>query len=90
MTHFSSQQPQTTSLLATPGPKLCYYCNESSQIQILRLSNDAHWEKIVFPLQKLLFWADPTVDLKVYTCGPGAVPLNLIPCSILLANDGKE
>lgn len=91
MTHFSSShQPQSASALATSEPKLCYYCNESAHIQILRLSNGMDWEKIVFPLQKLLFWADPSVDLKVYTCGPGTAPLQLIPCVILLANDGEE
>lgn len=92
MTHPSSSSTSSTatSSVAILEPKLCYYCNQSSQIQILRLSNELHWEKIVFPLQKLLFWATPTSDLKVYTCGPGAVPVQLIPCETLLANCGEK
>lgn len=47
---------------------LCYYFNPSSEMQILKLKNSPglHYEKVVFPQQRLLFEAFPNSFLEVH------------------------
>jgi hypothetical protein len=48
---------------------LCCYCNGTTQIQIVRITNIPHWyfERVVFPQQRLLFSAVPEAKLQIYT-----------------------
>lgn len=64
---------------------LCYYSNNSSQIQVvLILQPAAYSEQILFPGQRWMFWSSPEAHLDIYTSNAGQ-PLHLeqIPCSRL-------
>ena len=51
---------------------LCYYTNETPQVQLARLVNapDCCFERVVFPRERLLFEAIPTALLQIYGGGP--------------------
>lgn len=51
------------------SPILCYYRNNTSHIQTVRISNIASWyfERVVFPGEQLLFDALPEAELEIYT-----------------------
>ncbi|MFN5514971.1 MAG: DUF1830 domain-containing protein [Cyanobacteriota bacterium] len=70
--------------------RLCYYRNSSSQLQRLCLNQDPKTERLVFPGQQLLFWANPKDSLRVYPNEPSAPVLKLIPCSSLLAETTED
>ncbi len=48
--------------------KLCCYLNSTHKMQLVRLSdkNNCRLEKVVFPLERLLFEANPNKKLEVY------------------------
>ncbi|MDM9385673.1 DUF1830 domain-containing protein [Chlorogloeopsis sp. ULAP01] len=48
---------------------LCYFVNNTSQVQIARISNIPGWffERVVFPGQRLMFKAPPNACLEIYT-----------------------
>ncbi|MFQ4145809.1 DUF1830 domain-containing protein [Chlorogloeopsis sp. ULAP02] len=48
---------------------LCHFANNTSQIQIARISNIPGWffERVVFPGQRLIFQAPPNACLEIYT-----------------------
>ncbi|WP_235083026.1 DUF1830 domain-containing protein [Chlorogloeopsis fritschii PCC 9212] len=48
---------------------LCYFANNTSQVQIARISNIPGWffERVVFPRQRLMFQAPPNACLEIYT-----------------------
>jgi hypothetical protein len=47
---------------------ICYYFNASSELQILKLKNSPqlHYERVVFPPERLLFEALPNSFLEVH------------------------
>ncbi|MBA3924494.1 MAG: DUF1830 domain-containing protein [Nostocaceae cyanobacterium] len=49
---------------------LCSYINATSHIQIARITNmtNLHFERVIFPKQRLMFEAVPTAQLEVQTC----------------------
>jgi len=51
------------------SPILCYYLNQTSEIQIIRISNIPNWyfEKAVYPKQRLIFEAFPEAILEIHT-----------------------
>lgn len=67
---------------------LCCYQNQKSSIQVVRSSTSAvaqwHLERVVFPGQRLMFYAPDTAKLKVYN-GSFAESLlsDTIPCDRL-------
>jgi hypothetical protein len=48
---------------------LCGYTNNTSQIQIIRISNITNWyfERVAFPKEMLLFEALPEAELEIHT-----------------------
>ena len=65
---------------------LCYYVNQTHQIQITRITNLSNhtFEKIVFPQQRLLFQTLPDAILEIHTLrGNQLILLNLIECHLL-------
>lgn len=51
-----------------PDPILCYYRNSTPQMQTIRIDNLPNWhfERVVFPGQRLLFEAVPEGELEIY------------------------
>lgn len=65
---------------------LCYYHNDSGQIQIVRIENVPHWyfERVVFPGDRLLFEAVPSAILEIHSGGVTSALLeDRIPCTKL-------
>ncbi|MDG2989599.1 molybdopterin-dependent oxidoreductase [Candidatus Synechococcus calcipolaris G9] len=81
-----SSFPTHASLAVKSEPQLCYYSNQTAQVQVLKLSDQANWERVVFPFQQLFFWADADADLKIYSSTPKSAPLQLIPCKTLVTD----
>jgi hypothetical protein len=48
---------------------LCCYVNQTSKVQIGRISNVRDWyfERVVFPGQRLLFEAPNSAELEIYS-----------------------
>ncbi|MEM7590485.1 MAG: DUF1830 domain-containing protein [Cyanobacteria bacterium P01_A01_bin.83] len=48
---------------------LCCYVNATAQVEIVRITNVAHWyfERVVFPGKRLLFKAPITAKLEIHT-----------------------
>lgn len=48
---------------------LCYYCNASSQLQVIRVfdTSSCHLKRIVFPGDRLMFEAELGNCLEIYT-----------------------
>lgn len=68
---------------------LCYYVNDTSQIQIARISNISNWyfERVVFPGQSLNFEALPEALLEIHTCVmPSAIISDKVLCERLRIN----
>lgn len=55
-----------------PLPKLYFYINTTSQLQIIRAvrTSGYDFEKVIFPGQRFLFEGLPGFDLKVYINDP--------------------
>ncbi|MEQ8756640.1 MAG: DUF1830 domain-containing protein [Coleofasciculus sp. G1-WW12-02] len=72
---------------------LCYYTNPSKQIQIIRITDIPNWhfDRVLFPQQRLLFEAIPYAHLDVYKNRVGAVDLvTKILCDFLQVQDQAE
>jgi len=54
---------------STPKLALCCYVNATAHIEIVRITNIAHWyfERVVFPGKQLLFKAPITAKLEIHT-----------------------
>lgn len=63
-------------------PILCFYTNITSRIQILRIRNilNLHFERVIFPGERLMFEAMPEAKLEVFIWENITV---LIPCKEL-------
>ncbi|MBF2018888.1 MAG: DUF1830 domain-containing protein [Hydrococcus sp. C42_A2020_068] len=65
---------------------LCFYIDAISRIQIIRITNipNCHWEKVVFPGQKLLFETVADAKLEIHTSKNDATVISdVIPCQQL-------
>ena len=73
------------------NPIRCCYVNATSQIQIAKISNIPNWhfERVVFPGQRLIFEAVIGALMEIHT---GAVASSIlsdtIPCERLQINEG--
>ncbi len=66
-----------------PDTILCCYVNNTSKIQIARVSNVPNWyfERVVFPGQRLLFEAVPMAMLEIHTgMMASSILSDTIPC----------
>ena len=69
---------------------LCCYVNATSKIQIGRISNIPNWhfERVVFPGQRLVFEAPPEGHLEIHTgMMATAILSDTIPCDRLCVDD---
>lgn len=50
---------------------LCYYCNQTGQIQVGLVLNGGNYylEQVLFPGQRWMFWAPGQAQLNVYAPG---------------------
>lgn len=61
--------PQSSTLFDSRQHILCYYFNASSQTQIVRVTNITNWhfDRVIFPGQRLMFHAPPAATLEIHT-----------------------
>lgn len=72
------------------GSILCFYTNATSQIQIARITNipNLHFERVVFPRQRLLFEAVPNAKLEIHSrMMESGIISDRITCSCLRVNE---
>ena len=68
---------------------LCGYVNTTRQIQILRIANpiSSWFERVIFPGQRILFFALPITYLEIYSSEiPSTVLMDKILCDRLRIN----
>lgn len=75
----------TTTLREEPNQILCYYINDTNNIQIVRVtsSNQCHFERVVFSMERILFAALPDSCLEVYLSQNPHTPLKTVQCKFL-------
>lgn len=69
---------------------LCFYVNGTRHIQIARITNipSFHFERVLFPKQRVMFEAVPTAQLEVQTCMMGdEILTDRITCIYLSVNE---
>ncbi|ERT05828.1 hypothetical protein M595_4235 [Lyngbya aestuarii BL J] len=69
---------------------LCSYKNQTSQLQVLRISHSKTgcFECVAFPFQHLLFEAEDQANLEVYyTACCDSIEMKEIPCISLKVNE---
>ncbi|MCL2932451.1 MAG: DUF1830 domain-containing protein [Trichodesmium sp. MAG_R03] len=70
---------------------LCCYVNVTSQIQIAKISNIPNWhfERVVFPGQRLIFEAVIGASMEIHTgTVASSILSDTIPCDRLQINEG--
>ncbi len=77
---------QATLAVETP-PHLCYYRNATEELQVIRLGQAGGWERVVFPGQQTLFWANPDDEVRVYHQAHPNQIAAVIPCQQLLVRE---
>lgn len=71
---------------------LCCYINNSHQIQIIRIKNipNFYFERVVFPSQRLMFYAEPEAKIEIHTSKVvTSILADVIPCDKLRINPAK-
>lgn len=79
---FSESEP-TDDVEATHSSCLCSYQNQTSTIQVIRIADlpERQFERVVFPGQRLMFYAPGQARLKVYTSSQaGALLADSLVC----------
>ncbi len=75
------------------NPVLCCYVNNTSGIQIARITNIPNWyfERVVFPQQRLVFEAIPQALLEIHSgMMASAILSDTIPCKRLCIEETKQ
>lgn len=68
--------------------RCCYYTNQTSHVQVLRIENIPHWyfERVAIPGQPVIFQAPLDAQLDVYSgCPASALLYDRISCARLQA-----
>lgn len=69
---------------------LCFYSNDTSYIQIVRLRNIENWnyERVVFPKERFFFEAERDAQLEIYMCEMDKKILSaIVPCDRIQVNE---
>ena len=72
---------------------LCCYVNDSSRIQIARISNISNWyfERVVFPGQRLMFESHINGQLEIHSGSMASSILeDTVPCSRLRIDNVED
>ncbi|MCL1464994.1 DUF1830 domain-containing protein [Argonema galeatum] len=83
-------QTQLNLNLEKPDKILCFYINNTSYIQIVRLTNIAKskYERVVFPKERFFFEADLDAQLEIYMCEMDKKILSaILPCDRIQVNE---
>lgn len=69
---------------------LCYYINETADTQIIRMVSDPayHFERIVFPQERVLFEAFSNSYLEIHEPFPDGTRITRSECRLLQVNEG--
>ncbi|NJO39193.1 MAG: DUF1830 domain-containing protein [Cyanobacteria bacterium CRU_2_1] len=86
------------SLLTTESPSkestqiLCYYINDTSDVQIIRAMSGVgcHFERVVFSGERILFEALPESYLEVYASLINGTRPSKINCKLLHVNEKPD
>ncbi|WP_071527317.1 DUF1830 domain-containing protein [Nodosilinea nodulosa] len=81
----SSDQTLRQSLL----PILCYYINSTTDIQIVRVMDEAklHFERVVFPAERVLFETFPESYLEIHSPFPDGDRTTRSECRFFQINE---
>ncbi|AIE75816.1 MULTISPECIES: DUF1830 domain-containing protein [unclassified Synechocystis] len=66
--------------------RLCYYRNSGNNLQQIIINGTWKKEKLIFPGERLLFWASPQDELTVKVFQSDQISTNHINCIHLLVN----
>lgn len=68
---------------------LCYYMNNTSDNKIIRVMSGVvcHFERFIFPKERILFTALPESYLEIYSSLGNRSRLNKIDCKLLQVNE---
>jgi hypothetical protein len=84
-------KPKTPSQLTgqTSSPILCYYINDTVDTQIVRMVSDSeyHFERIVFPKERVLFEAFLESYLEIHSPFPEGARITRSECRLLQVNE---
>ena len=72
---------------------LCCYHNQTSKIQIARITNVPNWyfERVVFPGERLLFETSPGAKLEIHMgMMASAIHSDTIPCERLKVSSSED
>lgn len=74
-----------TALREEPNQVLCYYINDTENIQRIRVTSNTHdhFERIVFPMERILFTALPDSYLEVCLAQSSQMLLKTVQCKFL-------
>lgn len=79
-----------TSSLAVDSSRrfLCSYVNATDCMQIIRIDNipNLHWERVVFPRERLMFEAIPEAKLEIKIA---EISTKIVPCQQLRVTEKK-
>jgi hypothetical protein len=83
----SKSPDQLSSQVALPI--LCYYINDTADTQIIRMVSESvyHFERIVFPEERVLFEAFPESYLEIHSPFPDGVRITRSECRLFQVNE---
>lgn len=84
----NSQSPSET-LNRMPASMLCYHINNTTEVQIVRVLSDSlcHFERIVFPKERVLFEALPESFLEIYSPFPDSSRITRLECKLFQVSE---
>ena len=71
---------------------LCYYINDTSELQTIRVMNGVRCEfdRVVFSRERLLFTALPDSYLEIHSCSTGLAQSGIIACNSLRIHEQPD
>jgi hypothetical protein len=76
----------------TESPILCYYINDTVDTQIIRMVGESvyHFERIVFPKERVLFEAFLESYLEIHSSSPGRDRITRSECRLFQVNENQR
>jgi len=86
MTFLNSYNNHKKDKFVSGNSKLCYYRNAGAKLQQIVINGAWEKEKIIFPGEQLLFWANPQDQLTVKILKSEEIIVDSIICEHLLVD----
>jgi hypothetical protein len=85
-----SRSPDHVSSQDAP-PILCYYINDTVDTQIIRVVSESayHFERIVFPKERVLFEASLESYVEIHSSSSGGERITRSECRLFQVNEGQ-